>query len=176
MCEMSNLEAYREQAAKCMRAANEVRGSGQRAELLGLASVYTALADYVDRHSSNVIDAIKTRSERMTEFTLLFRGSGRDQASASPDQLQKWGAWMKDIGDKGHLKDAGHPLEYTGKVVSGKQKTVHDGPYAEAKNMLGGYAVVEARDVAHAVEISKGCPILEAGGSVEVRPVAKPSM
>jgi hypothetical protein len=49
MCEMSNLETYREKAAKCMRAADEVRGSDQRVELLGLASVYMALADYVDR-------------------------------------------------------------------------------------------------------------------------------
>jgi len=49
MCEMSNLETYREKAAECMRAADEVRGSGQRVELLGLASVYMALADYVDR-------------------------------------------------------------------------------------------------------------------------------
>jgi hypothetical protein len=49
MCEMSNLETYREKAAKCIRAADQVRGSRQRVELLGLASVYTALADYVDR-------------------------------------------------------------------------------------------------------------------------------
>jgi hypothetical protein len=48
MCEMSNLETYREKALECMRAADEVRGSGERVELLGLASVYMALADYVD--------------------------------------------------------------------------------------------------------------------------------
>ena len=118
----------------------------------------------------------------MSEFTLLFRGSGsgRDR-SASPDQMQKtmqkWVAWMKELGDKGHLKDPGHPLEYGGKVVSGNQKTVHDGPYAEAKDVVGGYIIVEARDIAHAVELSKGCPILERPeGSVEVRPVAKLNM
>jgi hypothetical protein len=54
MCEMSNLETYpeetyREKALKCMRAADEMRSSGERVELLGLASVYMALADYVDR-------------------------------------------------------------------------------------------------------------------------------
>src|SRR5262249_27873423 len=49
MCGMSNLETYREKAAKCARAADEARGSGERVELLGLASVYMALADYVDR-------------------------------------------------------------------------------------------------------------------------------
>ena len=56
-------------------------------------------------------------------------------------------------------------------VVNGNQKIVQDGPYAEAKDMVGGYIVVEANDLAHAVELSKGCPILEVGGSVEVRPV-----
>jgi hypothetical protein len=49
MREMPNLETYREKALECMRAADEVRGSRQRVELLGLASVYKALADYVDR-------------------------------------------------------------------------------------------------------------------------------
>jgi hypothetical protein len=46
---MSNLETYREKALKCMHAADEAHQSGERVELLGLASVYMALADYVDR-------------------------------------------------------------------------------------------------------------------------------
>jgi len=45
---MSNLETYREKALECVRAADGVRDSGERVELLGLASVYMALADYVD--------------------------------------------------------------------------------------------------------------------------------
>ena len=56
----------------------------------------------------------------MSEFTFLFRG--RD-TSASPEQMQKtmekWVAWMKDLGAKGHIKDQGRPLELTGKVVKG---------------------------------------------------------
>ena len=108
----------------------------------------------------------------MTEFTYLFRG--RD-TSASPEQMQKimekWVAWFKDLGANGHLKDPGHPLEHTGKVVKGKQKIVTDGPYAEAKDVVGGYIIVAAKDLDQALELSKGCPILEVGGSVEVRPV-----
>jgi len=108
----------------------------------------------------------------MSEFTYLFRG--RD-TTASPEQMQKtmekWVVWFKELDAKGHLKEAGHPLEHTGKVVKGKQKIVNDGPYAEAKDVVGGYIVVEAKDLLHAVELSKGCPILEAGGSVEVRPI-----
>jgi hypothetical protein len=45
---MSNLETYRNKALECTRAADEVRGTAERVELLGLASIYMALADYVD--------------------------------------------------------------------------------------------------------------------------------
>jgi len=67
----------------------------------------------------------------------------------------------------------GHPLAPAAKLVVGKKKSVNDGPYVEAKDIIGGYIVVEAKDLDEAVEISKGCPILEVGGSVEVRPIEK---
>ena len=47
-----------------------------------------------------------------------------------------------------------------------------DGPYAE-KDLVGGFSMVEAKDIAHAVELSLGCPIFETGGAVEVRPVMR---
>ena len=113
----------------------------------------------------------------MSEFTFLYRGS---DPTASAEQMQKtmqkWVAWFKDLSAKGHIKDPGHPLERTGKVVRGQQKSVHDGPYAEAKDVVGGYTLIEAKDLAQAVELSKGCPILEVGGSVEVRPIRILSM
>jgi len=108
----------------------------------------------------------------MSEFTFLFRGR---ETSGSPEQrqrhLEKWVAWFKDLGAKGHVKDPGHPLEGTGKVIKGKQKDLNDGPYAEAKDVVGGYMLIEAKDLQHAAELAKGCPILEVGGSVEVRPI-----
>ncbi len=113
----------------------------------------------------------------MSEFTFLYRG--RD-TTASPEQrqkhMEKWVAWFKDLGAKGLIKDPGHPLEDGGKVVRGKAMSVNDGPYAEAKDVVGGYTLIEASDLAHAAEIAKGCPILEVGGSVEVRPVMKMNM
>jgi hypothetical protein len=48
MCEMSNLETYREKALKCARAADEAHGSSERVGLLGFAIAYMALADYAD--------------------------------------------------------------------------------------------------------------------------------
>ncbi len=113
----------------------------------------------------------------MSQFVYLYRGG---EAGRSPEQaqqmMQKWMTWMKELGAKGHIKDQGQPLERSGKLVKGKQKTVTDGPFAEAKDIVGGYTLVEASDLAQAVELSKGCPIFEVDGAVEVRPVMKMSM
>ena len=60
----------------------------------------------------------------------------------------------KDLSAQGPIKEPGHPLERSGKVVKGKQQPVTDGPYAEAKDLVGGYMLIEARDLAHAAEIA----------------------
>ena len=109
----------------------------------------------------------------MAEFLYLYRGGRR---AGSPEQMQhtmqKWMAWFKQLSDKGHIKSPGHPLERSGKIVKGAQKTVTDGPFAESKDIVGGYTLLEARDLDQAVELSKGCPIFEVDeGAVEVRPI-----
>jgi hypothetical protein len=108
----------------------------------------------------------------MSEFAFLFHGS--NQAAPADVQragLQKWTAWMKDLGERGLITNPGQPLEPSGKMVSGVAKAVTDGPFAEAKDVISGFIVIEAADAAEAAEIAKGCPILDGGGSVEVRPV-----
>ena len=118
----------------------------------------------------------------MSEFIYLYRSTNEASRAAmgSPEQMQKsmqtWMAWMKQLADKGHIKNPGHPLERSGKLVKGKQRTITDGPYAESKDIIGGYTLIEARDLAEAVELSKGCPVLEGGGVVEVRPVLPTGM
>jgi len=113
----------------------------------------------------------------MSEFLYIYRGG---ESGHSPEKMQqtmqKWVAWLTDLGQKGHIKDQGQPLERAGKVVKGQQKSVTDGPFAEAKDVVGGYTLVEARDLDQATELSKGCPIFDDGGSVEVRPIMKMSM
>src|SRR5258708_15649472 len=107
----------------------------------------------------------------MSDFAFVYRG--RD-FSASPEQMQKtmekWRAWFKQLGEAGHLKDTGHPLENSGRVVRGKQKAVTDGPFAEAKDVVGGFTLIQASDLDHALELSKNCPILEVGGAFLIRP------
>jgi hypothetical protein len=113
----------------------------------------------------------------MSQFLYLYRvgAAAQRDAMGTPEQaaqsMKIWLAWMRELEAKGHLKNAGQPLEPEGKVVRGKQKAVTDGPYVEAKDLVAGFTVIEARDLAQATELSAGCPILEGGGSVEVRPV-----
>ena len=113
----------------------------------------------------------------MTEFLYLYRG-GETDASASDGQqtMQLWMAWMKDLGEKGYLKTVGSPLEKTGKLVSGKGKVVSDGPFAETKDLISGYTIVQAKDIDDAVAASLGCPIFLVGGAVEVRPILQIGM
>jgi hypothetical protein len=111
----------------------------------------------------------------MAEFVFLFRSSPQAQQAAmgTPEQaqqsLQRWLAWVHSLEENGYLKSRGQPLDRGGKVVRGA--TVTDGPYVEAKDMVLGFNIIEARDLEHAAQIAAGCPIAQAGGAVEVRPI-----
>lgn len=113
----------------------------------------------------------------MSQFVFLFRSSEAEfvERMGSPEaaqrSMQAWMAWIRDLQAKGHLKDPGQPLDRTGSVVRGKKKLVTDGPFAEAKDIVLGFNVIEARDLAEAVRLASACPIVEGGGAVEVRPV-----
>jgi hypothetical protein len=109
-------------------------------------------------------------------YMLLFRGTHWDKDLA-PDEIQKmvarWYAWFDRLTQQGKCK-AGHPLEREGKIVSGaKGRTVADGPFAESKEAIGGYFLLQVDDIDEAVEIAKQCPGLDYGIDVEVRPVAE---
>lgn len=110
----------------------------------------------------------------MAAFMMIFRSSKpwqQDSPEQLQQQLQKWMAWFEGLTRSGAYKGQSAPLEPGGKVVRGVRKTVSDGPYAEAKDLVGGYAIIEAGDLEAAVEIARGCPIYERDGVVEVRPV-----
>jgi hypothetical protein len=113
----------------------------------------------------------------VSEYVLLYRSTNEAHQAAmgtpaaSEKSMAKWRAWIADMSAKGQLKNVGLPLVREGNVVIGPRKTVTDGPYAETKEVVGGFSLIEARDLAHAVQIASGCPVLEGGGSVEVRPV-----
>ena len=104
---------------------------------------------------------------------LLFRGTDV-RKGLSPEELQKvsedWMAWFKRLTEQGKAV-AGNPLEREGKIVSGKERVVSDGPFAESKEAVGGFLQIEAATLDEAVAIAKTCPTLEYGITIEVRPV-----
>ena len=109
----------------------------------------------------------------MSEYLYVFRG-GQDmnKASAADKQanMAKWQGWIKGLAEKG-ISKGGQPLDGTGKVLRGRGKTVTDGPYAEAKDVIGGYLIVNAKSLDEAAEHARGCPIFDHDGSVEVRAI-----
>lgn len=83
---------------------------------------------------------------------------------------------MGALKEQGKLLGA-QPLTPEGKVVRGSKKVVSDGPFMEGKEMVGGYLACKADSLEEAVEISKGCPILEFdNGIVEVREIKELKM
>lgn len=108
----------------------------------------------------------------MKQFLYLFRGGDEDFAKQSPEEMQahmaRWTEWMTAISQTDEPVP-GLPLQNEGKVVAKGGEIITDGPYTEGKEIVGGYVLVEANDLDHAVELSKGCPIFELGGLVEVR-------
>ncbi|HNO27053.1 MAG TPA: YciI family protein [Leptospiraceae bacterium] len=113
----------------------------------------------------------------MEKFMFFFRGGDTHVHNAKDSievkaYIQSWDTWMQGLGQKGILA-GGDPLQTTGKLVNGKNKVVADSSFMEAKDMVGGYLIVNAKDIDEAVEISKGCPIFEEDGKVEVRQIQK---
>lgn len=106
-------------------------------------------------------------------YMLLFVGMDWHKG-LSPEEMQKvseqWMAWFKRLTEQGKAV-AGHPLEREGKAVSGKNAQVTDGPFAEAKEAIGGYFLLDVATMDEAVAIAQQCPGLAYGAKVEVRPV-----
>ena len=113
----------------------------------------------------------------MSEYIFLFRSDLAEarEAFSTPERAQKsletWTAWVASLEKAGHLANRGLPLEHGGAVVK-RDKVVTDGPFVEGKDMVLGYMVVRATDLAEANKLAGGCPMVIGGGSVEVRPVA----
>ena len=109
----------------------------------------------------------------MNEYLFLFRGgSTMGQSPAEMQaQLKRWGAWIESLAQKGRFT-AGQPLGREGKVMH--KRAITDGPFAEAKDLVGGYLIVKAETLEAATELARECPIFEnPEGTVEVRPIAK---
>ncbi len=99
----------------------------------------------------------------MTNYVFTYHG-GAGMPESEEEQAEimaAWGAWMGELGEK--LTDGGNP--FAGHKTVGPDGTISDGGPAEG---LGGYSVVSADSFDEALAMAKGCPVLGAGGSVQV--------
>jgi hypothetical protein len=111
----------------------------------------------------------------MKDFMLIFRGGSHDM-NQSPEEMQKhmqkWFAWVNDLKAK-NIYVSGEPLNPGGKTIKGSKAVTTDGPFAESKEVVGGFFLIKAETLEAATEIAKDCPDLPLNGSVEVREVMK---
>jgi hypothetical protein len=109
----------------------------------------------------------------MKEFMLIFRNDYNPNFKPSPEQMQasikQWQDWMGGIAAQGKFVSTNR-LGFQGKTLK-PNNLITDGPYAEVKEMLGGYVIVKAESIDDAIQLANGCPILNIGGSVEARDI-----
>jgi hypothetical protein len=113
----------------------------------------------------------------MPDFILLLRRPAGPPPALSPEQVsaitEDYIGWGKRMRAEGRLKagekltdDGGHVMTAeAGRVI------VTDGPYAESKELLGGFYIVAATDYHEACRLAEGCPHLKYGGNIEIRQI-----
>jgi hypothetical protein len=109
-------------------------------------------------------------------YMLLYR-SGEWYNRLSHSELQELinqnKAWFEKLTAQGKVKP-GRALERKGAIVSGVNgHIVTDGPFAESKEAIGGYLVLDVETIEEAIAIAQSSPGLAYGGSIEVRPLAE---
>lgn len=109
-----------------------------------------------------------------TPYLLIFRNTGAENyrhLSASEQQalVGRWNAWFEPLVQQGKAT-IGQPLEDATRVISGPGGTrVVDGPFAEAKEAVGGFVALQVSGLEEATEIARRHPGLEYGMIIEVR-------
>lgn len=109
----------------------------------------------------------------MNEFLIaIHRDLTSKSPSPSPEQMKEamkpYQDWIAGIAAEDKLVAPPKRWDVDGRVIS-KAKKVHNGPYAEGVESIGGLFLIRAKDYDDAVEIAKGCPIIKFGAIVEVR-------
>lgn len=113
----------------------------------------------------------------MPNYMLLLHQDSTRPRPTSPDEImaitKSYMNWADRMRSEGRLK-GGEKLTFdAGKVMRPKngKVTVTDGPYAESKELVGGYFAISAKDYDEACRIAESCPHLGYGGTIEVRQV-----
>lgn len=115
-------------------------------------------------------------TQNQNGYMLLYRSDewynrlSHEELQSLMDQNK---TWMERLTAQGKTKP-GRALERRGAFVSGKNgRFVTDGPFAESKEAIGGYLVLDVETLEEAIAIAQTIPGLSYGGSIEVRPIAE---
>ena len=105
-----------------------------------------------------------------SQYLLLVRDPADDEPGITDAQYDRLFAWFRELKQSGHLV-AVNPLDKAGaKVLRGAgSRRLTDGPYIESKEVVGGYVLVTAKNLAQAVALAKRFPLFAARRSIEVR-------
>lgn len=113
----------------------------------------------------------------MPNYMLFLHEDQGQFAGRSDDEIMRiikeYGAWAAKMREQKRFVGGEKLTEDAGKVLRNKggKIVVTDGPYAESKEIVGGYFAITAKDYAEACVIAQECPHLKYGGRVEVREV-----
>lgn len=113
----------------------------------------------------------------MPKYMLFLHEDQGQFAGRSHDEMMRiikeYGAWATKMREEKRFVGGEKLADDAGKVLrpKGGKIVITDGPYAESKEIVGGYFAISARDYAEACEIAQVCPHLKYGGRVEVRQI-----
>jgi hypothetical protein len=114
--------------------------------------------------------------QNQSGYMLLYRSDewyNRISHEELQNLIRQNQAWFERLTTQGKAKP-GRALERKGAIVSGKNgRFITDGPFAESKEAIGGYLVLDVETIEEAIAIAQTSPGLAYGGSIEVRPVAE---
>ena len=112
----------------------------------------------------------------MTQFILLIRGGEDLNVNLSPEQIQeaveRYSRWAKRLRAEGKLVSAEKLKDNEGFLLSTKNgQVLVDGPFAETKETIGGFFIINADSTEEAIEIARESPAMAQGGVVELREI-----
>jgi hypothetical protein len=117
------------------------------------------------------------RRREMPDFILLLHRPAGPMPMLSPQQgaaiTQDYLAWGERMRAEGTLKAGERLTNDAGRVLRADagRVMVTDGPYAESKELLGGFYIVIAQDYGEASRIAESCPHLKYGGRIDIRQI-----
>ena len=111
-----------------------------------------------------------------SKYLVLSRGASWETILSSTElrkMSEEFVAWYEQLSEEGKIIP-GHQLARKGKII-GPKNVITDGPFAESKEVIGGYWLILADSLEEAAEIAKGNPCIAYGATVEIRPISSDS-